>query len=178
MVKILSNNFWFLVCFCLVFIYHKMKQNSNLGWNHFDQKFILAHNIILVNSSSNILYVLNWVPWTSNEVVVFSFNIARHAFWHSHFQKVVIVKHVIVVFLLYLSKPYGISVKDISVNWDPTLHMALHERLQEAAQDMNDLRGKCKLLLLVFLDLLTRRGCCGKLQMELKSLSKVWPTDV
>ena len=89
-----------------------------------------------------------------------------------------IVKHVIVVFLLYLSKPYGISVKDISVNWDPTLHMALHERLQEAAQDMNDLRGKCKILLLVFLDLLTRRGCCGNLQMELKSLSKVWPTDV
>ncbi|XP_015753045.1 PREDICTED: uncharacterized protein LOC107332819 [Acropora digitifera] len=37
-------------------------------------------------------------------------------------------------------KPYGISVKDISVNWDPTLHMAFHERLQEAAQDMNDLR--------------------------------------
>lgn len=89
-----------------------------------------------------------------------------------------IVKHVIVVFLLYLSKPYGISVKDISVNWDPTLHMALHERLQEAAQDMNDLRGKCKILLLVFLDLLIRRGCCGKLQMKLKSLSKVWPTDV
>ncbi|XP_067034079.1 bridge-like lipid transfer protein family member 2 isoform X1 [Acropora muricata] len=41
-------------------------------------------------------------------------------------------------------KPYGISVKDISVNWDPTLHMALHERLQEAAQDMNDLREAMK----------------------------------
>lgn len=54
--------------------------------------------------------------------------------------------------------------------------MALHERLQEAAQDMNDLRGKCEILLLVFL--LTRLDCCGKLQMELKSLSKVWPTDV
>ena len=84
---------------------------------------------------------------------------------------------VTVAFLLYLSKPYGISVKDISVNWDPTLHMAFHERLQEAAQDMNDLRGKCEILLLVFLDLLTRLGCCGVLQMELKSLSEVWPTD-
>lgn len=155
-----------------------MKQNSNLGWKHFDQEFISAHNIVLVNSSSNFLYVLNWVPWTSNEIVVFSFTIACHAFWHSRFHNVVIVRRVTVAFLLYLSKPYGISVKDISVNWDPTLHMALHERLQEAAQDMNDLRGKCKILLLVFLDLLTRLGCCGKLQMELKSLSKVWPMDV
>ena len=90
--------------------------------------------------------------------------ILAFAFWHLHFCNVVIVRRVTVAFLLYLSKPYGISVKDISVNWDPTLHMAFHERLQEAAQDMNDLRGKCKILLLVFLDLLTRLGCCGKLQ--------------
>ena len=38
-------------------------------------------------------------------------------------------------------KPYLISVKEIRVSWDPTLHMAIHERIQEATQDGTDLKG-------------------------------------
>lgn len=38
-------------------------------------------------------------------------------------------------------KPYLISVKEILVSWDPTLHMAIHERIQEATQDGADLKG-------------------------------------
>ena len=33
------------------------------------------------------------------------------------------------------------TVKEILVNWDPTLHMALHERIQEATQDGAGLQG-------------------------------------
>lgn len=33
------------------------------------------------------------------------------------------------------------TVTEILVNWDPTLHMALHERIQEATQDGADLQG-------------------------------------
>lgn len=34
------------------------------------------------------------------------------------------------------------TAKEILVNWDPTLHMALHERIQEATQDGADLQGE------------------------------------
>lgn len=41
-------------------------------------------------------------------------------------------------------KPYSMTVKEILVNWDPTLHMALHERIQEATQDGADLQAMIK----------------------------------
>ena len=41
-----------------------------------------------------------------------------------------------------------ISVKEITVSWDPNLHMAIHERIQEATQDSTDLKGcECDLTL-------------------------------
>ena len=41
----------------------------------------------------------------------------------------------------FMTKPYSMAVNEILVNWDPTLHMALHERIQEATQDGADLQG-------------------------------------
>lgn len=40
-----------------------------------------------------------------------------------------------------MMKPFMITVKEITVSWDPNLHMAIHERIQEATQDSTDLKG-------------------------------------
>ncbi|XP_068677612.1 bridge-like lipid transfer protein family member 2 isoform X2 [Montipora foliosa] len=42
-------------------------------------------------------------------------------------------------------KPYAISVEEIIVNWDPTLHMAIHDRLQEATQDITELKATMRI---------------------------------
>jgi len=34
-----------------------------------------------------------------------------------------------------------ISVKEVTINWDPTVHMAIHDRITEVIQDGQELKG-------------------------------------
>ena len=169
--KIISTNSWFLISLWVVHFHYYHKIGTRIKLNRLKSfwpeiNFDPQHNLgeLLIKLFGNFL---NWVLWTSNQIVVFSFTGVHHAFWVQIFKILWLLDMQLLLFLLYMPKPYGISVKDITVNWDPTLHMAIHERLQEASQDMNDFKGKClwkfcKILLLVFLNLFARLCCHGK----------------
>lgn len=34
-----------------------------------------------------------------------------------------------------------ISLKEVTINWDPTVHMAIHDRITEVIQDGQELKG-------------------------------------
>ena len=41
----------------------------------------------------------------------------------------------------FMMKPLCVSMEEMTVSWDPTLHMAIHERMREATEDGANLRG-------------------------------------